>query len=84
MMRAASRFALRRTATVGSQALAPVAVGTLNVGLKTLAATSPVSVQASKPVQAAPASEASGTPVAAGKVSQIIGAVVDVQFGTFK
>ncbi len=79
MLRAASRFALRRVGA--APRLAPVATGIRHVGLKTLAATAPTAVSASKPNMSAPADSAS-TPVPAGKISQIIGAVVDVQFGT--
>lgn len=82
MLRAAARFAVRRAGAAGPvQSLAPVAVGVCNVGLKTLAPTAPTAVSASKP-RMAKASDTASTPVPAGKISQIIGAVVDVQFGT--
>lgn len=83
MLRAAARFAARRVTSAGSSGIAPVAIGVRNVGLKTLAPTIPVSSMPTKPTMAAPA-ESAAAPVEAGKVSQIIGAVVDVQFGKCK
>ena len=79
MLRVASRFAAR-VASGAAPRLAPVGVAVRHLGLKTLAATAPCNVRASRVEMAAPAAEASA-PVAAGKVSQVIGAVVDVQFG---
>ncbi len=81
MLRAAARFAVRRATGAGASGIAPVAVGVRNVGFKTLAPTAPVSSMPTKPTMAAAAAESAAAPVAAGKVSQIIGAVVDVQFG---
>lgn len=84
MLRAAARFAVRRAGAAGTaSSLAPVAVGIRNVGLKTLAPTAPTAVSASKPTMAAAAADSASVPVPAGKISQIIGAVVDVQFGTY-
>lgn len=82
MLRAAASAG--RLATRGArnaQRLAPILAGAQHVGLKTLAATAPVAVKASSAVTAAATPEDSksvGAPT--GKISQVIGAVVDVQF----
>lgn len=78
MLRNAARLAVRR-GTI-AQRLAPVAAAARHVGLKTLAPTTPTNVEATTPTKAAAADTAS-TPVPPGKISQIIGAVVDVKFG---
>lgn len=80
MLRAGARLAARGASMLPR--LAPVAVAAQHVGLKTLAAAAaPSAIRASpKPQMSAPAETAS-VPVPAGKISQVIGAVVDVQFG---
>lgn len=77
MLRAAARLAVRRASIVSR--LAPVAVAARHVGLSTLAPTTPAKSEAVASAKSAPTAS---TPVPPGKISQIIGAVVDVQFGT--
>lgn len=85
MLRAATsagRIATRGLRLAGRRALPISAVSVQRIGLATLSATPPVGVGASNKVElAAAAEETSAASVPAGKVSQVIGAVVDVQFG---
>lgn len=64
--------------------LPAAAVAVQQLGLKTLAATTPRSLKASSSVNfAAAAEETSAAPTTPGKISQVIGAVVDVHFGMY-
>lgn len=81
----AGRIATRGLRLAGRRALPISAVSVQRIGLATLSATSPVGVGASNKVElAAAADETAATAVPAGKVSQVIGAVVDVHFGMLK
>lgn len=85
MLKAASfagRVASRGLRFAGRRAVPITPVAVQRVGLATLSATPPVGVGASSKVELATApDEKAATTVATGKVSQVIGAVVDVHFG---
>lgn len=77
----ASRTASRGLRAISKNALPASAVAVQRLAYNTLAPTSPVAVKTTTP-QAAAASETTAAPTVTGKISQVIGAVVDVQFGT--
>lgn len=84
MLRAAAsagRIVTRGARVLPRNTLPAVAVSVQRLGYKSLAPTTPRGVKASTPDLNAAASETPATTVAAGKISQVIGAVVDVHFG---
>lgn len=87
MLRAAvsaGRVASRGLRLAPSRILPASTVAVQRLALATLAPTAPCHVKASSEVNmAAAADESAAAGLPAGKISQVIGAVVDVHFGTF-
>lgn len=78
----AGRIATRGVRVLPRNTVSAAATAAQRLAYNTLAPTTPCAVKASTPTMAAaPADPAAVKP--AGKISQVIGAVVDVQFGKF-
>lgn len=84
MLRAAAsagRIATRSLRLVPRTTLPATAVAAQRLAYNTLAPTKPRAVKASNPTANAAAAETTTAALPKGKISQVIGAVVDVHFG---